>query len=274
MSENVIETFLKHKVEHQALDTFKPTILTDSSKQVIDLEKYEERPKVIRHQRTFDDLRGFVDYVNDYKTDTTVCFAGNGKLEAFIDFHGKDDPRWLHHAVDYHIERSNRWKIWENAHNKWMNQKEFSDFLDTGLNEIVEPKQTDILNLVKNFRATVNFDVDYEDTNGGTNFTYRKQVKSGSTKKETIEVPEYIMVALQPFNNLNVLNPRIKDEAKRIPAYQLRAKINWRTEVNHADEQAVQFKVQILNFESAIDETLEAIRVAIKELTGVKTYIG
>jgi hypothetical protein len=34
------------------------------------------------------------------------------------------------------------------------------------------------------------------------------------------------------------------------------------------------FKVQLLNFDLAIDETLEAVRLAIKELTGITTYIG
>jgi hypothetical protein len=271
---NIIETFLEHKVESKALDTHTPALLVGGGNQVLNLEKYGERPLAIEYEREFDDLRGFVDYVNDYKGEDTVCFAGDGRLTAYIDFHKKDAPSWSRHVVSYKIRRSNRWKIWENAHNSWMGQKEFSEFLDTGLNEIIEPTQSDILNLVKNFRATVNFDVDYEDVPGGTNFVYRKTVKSGSTKKETIEVPEYLTIQLQPFDNLTVINPRIKDTDKRIPAYSLRAKINWRADVGHADEQSIQFKVQVLNFENAVDETLEAIRVALSELTGVTTYIG
>lgn len=274
MQNNILETFMQNKVEFHDLKMHTPAVLADKSKGIISLEEYLEKPLSIREEREFDDLRGFVDYVNDFKTENTVCFAGSGKLIACIDFHKKDDPRWNRHVVSYTIKRSARWNIWANAHNKWMGQREFAEFLDTGLNEIIEPRQTDILNLVKNFRATVNFDVDYEDTPGGTNFTYRKAVKSGSTKQEMIEVPEKITVALQPFDNLTVINPRITDKDKRIPAYQLQTKINWRADVSSGDEQAIQFKVQILNIEGAVDETLEAIRVAIAELTGVKTYIG
>lgn len=47
----------------------------------------------------------------------------------------------------------------------------------------------------------------------------------------------------------------------------------WRTDLNN-DVTTVEFKVQILNFEKAVDETLESIRGALSELTGVTTYIG
>lgn len=287
MTKNIIETFLEHKVESQKLDTDKPTLLVDDNKKVIDLEAYQDKPCRIKHEHEFDDLRGFVDYVNDFKTESTTIFAGREKLIAIMDFHYKTDgesdglgnkskiqtPNWCKHKITYNIKRSNRWDIWQIAHNNWMNQREFAEFLDSGLNEITDPKQSEILDLVKNFRATVNYDVNCEETAAGTNFSYSKQVK-GSAKKEEIQVPEHIIITLQPFDNLSVLNPRIENADKKIPAYSLRAKINWRMNVNHGDEQSLQFKVQILNFENAVDETLESIRIAINELTNVRTYIG
>lgn len=271
---NVIDSFLEHRVDLKDLHTFKPAALVGGGNKVVELESLLENPLQIGYEHKFDDLRGFIDYVNDYKTENTVCFAGNGKLIAYIDFHKKDKPSWRKHIVSYDIKRSQRWGIWQNAHNKWMDQREFAEFLDTGLNEITVPTQADVLNLVKNFRATINFEIEHEDTPGGNNFCYRKTTKSGSTKKENIEVPEYLTITLQPFDNLNVINPRIADAQKKIPAYELRAKINWRTTISHDDSTKVEFKVQILNFEKAIDETLESIRVALKELTGVTTYIG
>ena len=273
-NKNILETFLENKVEFKKLDTYQPTIIADETKKIIDLEPYLEKPLSIKYTHEFDDIRGFVDYIEKYKTKSTVCFAGRSKLIVYIDFHTKDTPAWARHNITYNINRSSRWSLWERKHNQWLSQRDFSDFLDTGLNEITEPKQSEILNLVKNFRATVNQEVDYEDVSGGTNFKFSKKVKSGNTKKENVTLPEQLIITLQPFDNLELLNPRIKDKDKKIPAYKLRAKINWRINTNHSDEQAIEFKIQIINFENAVEETLESIRMAISELTGITTYIG
>lgn len=279
---NILETFLENQStgriltkEEKGCEGFRnAVVILDKSKEAIDLERFQENPSAIRADLKFDDLRGFVDYINDFKGDNTVIFAKRNSITAIFDHHKKDAPKWGKHIATYDIKRSQRWSIWEGAHNKWMDQKSFAEFLDTGLNEITQPTQATILEMVKNFRATVNFEVDSEEGPGGTNFVYRKTTKGGTTKQEKIEVPEYLTITLQPFDNLTVINPQIKDAEKKIPAYELRAKINWRIDISRPEEQAIQFKIQILNFENAVDKTLEAIRVAMKELTEVKTYIG
>lgn len=273
MSEkNILETFLENKIDFQKLETDKPSILIDKSKEIISLEPLFKAPFSIKEHRSFDDLRGFVEYVNDFKTDKTALFAGREKLFCVFDHHSKDEAAWCEHKAEYKIKRSTRWDIWKNAHNVWMDQKSFAEFLDTGLNEITEPKQSEILDLVGNFRATVNYEVDSDSD--GKNFTYRRTTKSGSSKQEKITIPEYIKITLEPFDGLTVINPQIKHEDSRIPAYELKAKINWRINLLKTDCQTLEFKIQILNFENAVDRTLESIRVAMKELTGVKVYIG
>lgn len=270
---NVLETFLENRADFQYVNKDIPDlIIADSSKQLHSIERFLPEPRTIEYNREFTDLRGFIDYVNDFKTDNTVCFAGAKQIEVIFNAHQKDKPSWQKHSVTYKINQSHRWQIWTQAHNQWKNQKNFAEFLDTGLNEIVSPKQSDILSLVKNFRATVSYEVDYQEVPGGTNFAYSKTVK-GMAKKENIEIPEYIEIALQPFDNLTVINSRLKPELK-IPAYTLRAKINFRVEKNPSDEQTVEFKIQILNFEDAVNETLESIRAVMGELTQVKTYIA
>jgi len=81
------------------------------------------------------------------------------------------------------------------------------------------------------------------------------------------------VVAVSPFDGLHVLNGMIADEAKRIPTYSFRAKLSWRMKQT-AEASKPDFKVQFLNFDMAIDETLESVRLALKELTGITTYIG
>jgi uncharacterized protein YfdQ (DUF2303 family) len=279
---NILETFLANKFEAKILtkgeagleNLSNSVMLKTKDLELVDLEEFEENPSSINESRSFDDLRGLVDYINDFKTDETVIFAGKSLIKVIFDYHKKDAPKWGRHRAEYAIRPSRRWQIWLGAHNVWVDQKSFAEFLDTGLNEIVSPEQAEILSLVKNFRATVSQDVDSEESAGGTSFNYRKITKGGSTKTESITMPDSLTIRLQPFDNLEVINSKIDDPAKKIPAYEFKAKINWRLEGDPADSQSLQFKIQILNVEQAIDKTLEIVRSAINHLTQVKTYIG
>lgn len=275
--QNVLETFIANQSMFNCVlgEEHNPeVILAAANARVIDLEEFANAPKRIRTDEQFSDLRGFIDYVNDFKKDNTVCFASATGIKTYFDYHGKNDPRWNEHLAQFHIVKSARWKIWENAHNVWMSQKQFADFLDSGLNEIIKPSQSEILNLVKNFRATTSYELDSEATpGGGENLTYRKNTKSGTTLKSEVVLPEYITLALEPFENISVINSRLPLDLQ-IPAYQLQAKISWMHQVNGDDTHQVCFKVQILNVENVVNETMETVKNAVVELTNIKVYIA
>lgn len=268
---NVIETFLDNggaKPEWiKGLEA--PAVIIGEKQRVESVAGYLPAPTRIKEAREFDDLRGYVAYINDFKTDTTAAFASRKRIETVFDYHGKEAPKWGSHKVTFNYRRSSRWDLWEKNNNKWMTQEVFADFLDSGLNEITKPAQSDVLDIVKNFRATVNAEAESSIGQGGTSFSYRQVTKGGSAKKTDVEVPEYFSVQVAPFEGLQNLNSLIADSNKQIPIYEFRAKCNWRL-----DDNKPEFKIQLLNFETAVDETLESVRVAIKELTGVTTYIG
>lgn len=274
---NILETFIANQSGFNLLlgeEHAPEVILAAENTKLIGLEKFAAAPKRICEEQSFSDLRGFIDYVNDFKGSNTVCFTGTSGIRAYFDYHGKDDPRWNDHIACFGIKKSNRWKIWEDAHNQWMPQKKFADFLDSGLNEIQLPSQSEILNLVKNFRATTSYELDSEATpGGGENLTYRKSTKSGTALKSEIILPEYITLALEPFENISVINSRLPDDLQ-IPAYQLKAKISWMHQINGDESHQVGFKVQILNVENVINETMETIKNAVVELTKIKVYIA
>lgn len=282
MEKNILETFLENKFEEKILtktdagleELSCPVMVKTPSLEIKSLEGLMNNPAGIKEERNFDDLRGFIDYVNDFKGENTAIFASRTGIEAIFDYHRKDSPKWGKHRAKYAIRASQRWAIWLRAHNVWVSQKEFAEFLDTGLNEIIAPTQAEILSLVQNFRATVSQEVESEETAAGTSFNYRKITKGGSTKTESVIIPEFLTIRLQPFDNLEVINSKIEDEKKKIPAYEFRAKINWRLAGDPSDSQSIQFKIQILNVEQAIDKTLEIIRSAVSHLTDAKTYIG
>jgi len=282
MEKNILDTFLENKFDSEILtnkndgleEIAAPLMVKNPNLKLESLEPFLKNPAAIREERNFDDLRGFVDYVNDFKSDDTAIFASKEKIEAIFDYHKKDSPKWGKHRALYKIRASSRWGIWLRQHNVWVSQKDFAEFLDTGLNEIVSPDQSEILSLVKNFRATVSQEVESSESGAGTSFNYRKVTKGGSSITTEMTIPDFLMVRLQPFDNLEVINSRIEDEKKKIPAYEFKAKINWRLEGDANDSQSIEFKIQILNVEQEVDKTLEIIRGAVSHLTDAKTYIG
>lgn len=150
-----------------------------------------------------------------------------------------------------------------------MKQKDFADFLDSGLNEVVEAQHGGILSVVKDFRATIKAEAEAEITQGGTNFVYREEVKGGARKTDVL-VPEYIGVEVAPFEGFGALNSLISDKALQVPVYAFRGKICWKLDEDNKPE----FKVQLLHFENAVEQTLESLRTAMESLTGCKVYIG
>jgi uncharacterized protein YfdQ (DUF2303 family) len=273
MSENnVIETFLQNggAALQKVSDVAAPAIVIGASQKVENLEKLLAAPLRINETRRFDDLRGFVEYANTYKQDGSSAFASRERIQVVFDYHGPASPHWCSHAIEFFYKRSTRWQLWEKHNNVWMSQEDFADFLDSGLEEITYPVQADVLELVKNFRSTVNAEAHSQIGPDGTHFSYQQTVR-GSAKKTDITIPEFLTIRVSPFNGLEVLNALLKDEMEKIPTYAFRAKFSFRMQ---KDEAKPDFKLQLLNFDQAIDETLESVRTAIKALTGIQTYIG
>ena len=74
MLENVIQTFLQnggakpHNIEAASV----PAIVIGEAQKLETYEHLLAAPVAIKESRKFDDLRGFVEYVNDYKGASTV----------------------------------------------------------------------------------------------------------------------------------------------------------------------------------------------------------
>lgn len=284
-NKNILETFIDHQNDIDVLLTAPNSnsplaILHNADKTVLDLESYLDAPLKTKQNIVFRDIRGFIDYVNNYKNDATAIFAGSNEIKAIFDYHQKDTPNWCNHQAVFKLDLSSRWKIWTDAHNKWMKQKHFADFLDSGLNEIVvseisgktTPSQAEVLSIVKNFRTTQTFEYDASIDEGMQVIGFKKIIQGGSSKTEKLNLPEYVKIALQPFENIHVINNRLPD-GLQLPAYELTVKLSWMVETE-GEKGILAFKIQILNVENVLNTTLEKIKNAVVDLTNVCTYIA
>ncbi len=279
--ENILQTYINNTVSKLDIpvEDGRSLVLIPEDKQLINLEEYRSQPYQIKESVNFNDLRGFIDYVNEFKTTNTVCFAGDGEIKVIFDYHQMNDgiatPHWGKHKAIFKMRPSNRWQLWVDIHNRWMKQKQFTEFLDSGLNEIIKPTQSEILSLASNFRATTTYELDTLATaGGGKNIGFRKITKGGDTLKSEIVLPDYITLALQPYENLSVINDRLEEFELEIPAYELQAKISWQADFGNEENPVLAFKIQILNVENVVSKTLEAVKQAVVKLTDVKTFIA
>lgn len=273
--QNILETFVEHQQMQilQTTDIQDPSLLlAHGSQQVIDLERYLPAPRRIRINNKFDDLRGIIDYTKDFATERTRAFISNEKITVIFDYHTKEDPAHCSHTAYFCLSESARWKLWSSINNQWIEQKKFADFLDSGLEEIADPNQATILDMVKNFRATNSYEFDSQTTEfGGSSLTYRKILKTGTTNTEQVQIPDRLKINLQPFENVNLINDRITDDNKKIPVYQFQALLKW---IYDEDSGKVFFKLQIINIENAFDETLQKVLGAFQDLSQVKCYLS
>lgn len=270
MEKNILETYAEHAAPRDLQQIVSalhvPAVFAHHQMHIHSLEALLEKPLSIKADKVFDDLRGFVDYIGDFKSDNTVIFTGKDKITACFDYHGKDDPRWNRHTATYNLTRSERWKAWLAKNNAWMTQRDFCDFLEGGVNEVVVPTQAEILDLAKNFRATSKMEV-VSDIRSGNTLSFTGSTKGGAANKD-VEIPEYIEIAVAPYTGLESLNGRL-DEADKFGLFQIKTRLAF-----SLDDTAVRFKYVLVGIENTLDKQAEGLRQVIIKLTGVKTYIG
>lgn len=88
--------------------------------------------------------------------DTPVIFADrtSQSIKAYLDYHHKQQGRWLNHTAKVQYEKSHQFKRWEAANNKRMTQEQFALFLDEVINDFQTPTGADVMSFAENLEFT------------------------------------------------------------------------------------------------------------------------
>lgn len=222
----------------------------------------------------FDDLRGFLGYIKNYSMDNTALFVNSRRVQARFDYHNPNDRNFDKHIANFYLQPDARFTHWLTKQDKWFSQKEFSDFLDSGLNEVVNPAQSELIELIRNLRATTKHDIDFKQEAGFISVGYTATTKLESNGKKTIAIPEYFEIACLPYKGLTSINKHLKKEEKdlEIPSYQTKVKLGFRTS---EEGSKLEFKYNVLAGEKLIEETQDAIKnLIVGKFKNLKVYIG
>lgn len=188
--------------------------------QRLDLEQYLPAPLAIRRSIDAHDLRGFIAYVNKFKGSASQTYAkslAQPALVARLDDHMPGTPSHVEHEATYPCPTTVEWNTWRAANKKAMEQKDFADFLESNLRDILEPNGADMLAMATNFRdiSGAEFQSTVNRTNGRVNFQYTQKDSNAGQ----IQLPDVFKIAVPVFEGMSArytvmarLRWRIKDQ--------------------------------------------------------------
>lgn len=232
-------------------------VISNKDSKLHDLEFLLDNPRRITEDRSFDDIRGFIAYTNDYKKSNTAAFIGKEEIKVVIDYHTKDSAEWCSHAVDFQLVVSDYLKPWLATEAKSMDQREFMQFLMLNSLVIASPSHSEVLTFTKELKVIKASQTDSRVGNGEyeINFTESSTVLSAGAKK--VEIIEDIVIKPQIYKGI-----------------ELTGEFNIKIFVV-ADGAKVYFRFHIVNKEQVLDKIAEQLQTKLqKDLEGVKIYIG
>lgn len=210
----------------QELPGFKPFVVVPEgfTAQPLEHAGYAPLPDHIRQTVELHDAKSFIEYVTLFKCVRTRVFASvpkgglleSPRFEAIFDFHEPviNLATRCTHRAKYTCPLSLAWQTWAGIHGKALSQREFVDFVDDNIPDIVSPKAAQVLELARDFNAhtEVKFASKVNPITGGVSLNYQEETDSGTATGQ-----------LKAFDRIGLVIP-IFEGGDPVP---VEAKVQW-----------------------------------------------
>ncbi|MGH8446486.1 MAG: DUF2303 family protein [Solimonas sp.] len=187
-------------------------------------QKYEQEedklPAPARINRTVEahEIGGFISYVNRFKSDATAQYCTGDKapsLLARLDDHQPGKPSHVEHVVKYPCPVTEEWTRWLTMSKKLCGQKEFAEFIEDNIRDIVEPSGSAFLTAVTTFSDSRSVEMKSAQrlSDGMVQFSYTE--KEGSAQQ--VQFPTKLQIAVPIFMGVETryaLEARVKYRIK------------------------------------------------------------
>lgn len=164
-------------------------------------EAYRDHPRRKTGTARALTLTSFIDLVNRHKTADTAVFADTNwekpSFQAVIDYHGLNavveaptliagedavgTPGNLKHRIAYEFPLSLEWKTWVKAHDAWMEQRVFAEFIRDNLINLAAPFDAERITIEREFGTTVASPADLLRLSRGLQVNVESVVKQAVT---------------------------------------------------------------------------------------------
>lgn len=232
------------------------TALVPEGYEVVDLEKFHDRPRRIVQNPNLQSMESLLEYISKHRNDHSVIFFDEDRMQAkFIaNYHNMaaNEPAWCDHTASYQAKLDERWAAWTKQDMNPMDQIELAMFIERRVKDFDQPTGTEMLELATSFqlKKKVTYSKGVNLGNGDIQFTYNSTDQGSGT----VTVPEEFTLGVPVFKNSDF--------------YKVQAKFRYRLK----DEQVI-FQYELMNLEDikrdAVDGMLEKLRES-----GLTVYLG
>lgn len=216
----VVERLTRQGVPSTRLEAHEPgaigTILTPVgyTRESVDLERYLEEPRRTRGTVVLQDQASFAHFVREHADDPATHLYADRKKFLFTAVlndagvklvEGKASDLvvrgWGDHRATLQLDHTKEWQHWVKQNNQLMDQETFSQHIEDGINDIIEPDAADILEMATTFR--INRDVQFASAHtlrsGVNQFTYVENENATAGRTREIEIPTTFLLHIAPF---------------------------------------------------------------------------
>ena len=216
------------------------------------------KPRYIEQAVTLQTQQSLIDYVNTFKTDSTLLFAdiGANTIVALIDYHAAKQAEQLAHRATLMLPHSEEWKLWTGISGRLMGQLEFARFIEENSADVRVPSAGDLLDAVRDLqvRRKVNFTKAVRTASDNENFEYAEET-SAASKRGEVEIPTKFVLGLPVyFGELDT---------------ELHAFLRWKL-----DEGALSLGVQLHRVEHVRQAVFQQIVLKVSEETRCAAVFG
>jgi uncharacterized protein YfdQ (DUF2303 family) len=158
-------------------------------------------PDHIKQGVTLQTVDSLVDYVNGFKTGTTILFADiqANSIKALLDYHASVAAGHVAHIATMALPFSEEWRTWTAIDGKLVPQLEFARFLEENAADISAPSGADLLEACRDLQARrkVNFTKAVRTSSDNENFEFTDETEARS--KGGLEIPTKFQLSLPVY---------------------------------------------------------------------------
>lgn len=194
--------------EPKPLDTaavYSVVLPANAQHKLIDGEKYLPAPTRKKGAVAFIDGGSLARYAkaHDAGDGSSAFYADPDALTvtAVLNGHRTDAPGWGDHRATLTLRLTPEWKHWVALNGQLVDQVKFSEHIEDGLAEIVDPPGAEMLELAQTFQANtkVAFKSFRQLDNGQRQVSYEETIDAKAGTKGNITIPPRFQLGLAPF---------------------------------------------------------------------------
>jgi uncharacterized protein YfdQ (DUF2303 family) len=197
----------------RSITGYKPFAVVPQGMALQPLERETEipRPEHVKASPEFYEVDSLVGYFNRFKDKDSLVMADvdANRMLAVIDYHQQatgsihGSARFTDHRATLNVRHSPEWNLWNAAHGKTMNQKQFAEFIEDNAADIKSPTAQDLYAMALTFEAVKsgNFNSAIRLESGSISVGFKEDTVGAAKnlKGDRIDIPRDFEVLLAVY---------------------------------------------------------------------------